>query len=139
MSDKIFEIRPLNEEDYDTYLYKWWSDWGWTAPVKDFLPDNGKGGIMVLDDGEPICAGFIYLTNSKVSWVDFIISNKEYRKKPHRKNAIGLLIETLTNLAERNDSKFCYALIKQKGLQDTYKKLGYIKADSYTSEMIKIL
>ena len=139
MSDKIFEIRPLNEEDYDTYLYKWWSDWGWTAPVKDFLPDNGKGGIMVLDDGEPICAGFIYLTNSKVSWVDFIISNKEYRKKPHRKNAIGLLIETLTNLAERNGSKFCYALIKQKGLQDTYKKLGYIKADSYTSEMIKIL
>jgi len=139
MSDKIFEIRPLNEEDYDTYLYKWWSDWGWTAPVKDFLPDNGKGGIMVLDDGEPICAGFIYLTNSKVSWVDFIISNKEYRKKPHRKNAIGLLIETLTNLAERNGSKFCYALIKQKVLQDTYKKLGYIKADSYTSEMIKIL
>ncbi len=139
MSDKIFEIRPLNEEDYDTYLSKWWSDWGWTAPVKDFLPDSGKGGIMVLDDGEPICAGFLYLTNSKVSWVDFIISNKEYRKKPHRRNAIGLLIETLTNLAERNGSKFCYALIKHKSLQETYKTLGYTMGDSYTSEMIKSL
>jgi len=139
MTEKLFDIRPLNEEDYDTYLSKWWSDWEWETPSRDFLPDNGKGGLMVLDNGTPICAGFIYLTNSKVSWVDWIISNKEYREKPHRQNAIGLLIETLTNLAERNDSKFCYALIKHKSLQETYKKLGYTKGDSYTSEMIKVL
>ncbi len=135
----IFDIRPLTEEDYQSHITRGWSDWGWTAPVKDFLPDNGKGGIIVLDDGEPVCAGYLYITNSKVAWVDFIISNKEYRKKPHRGNAIGLLIETLTNLAKKNGSKFCYALIKHKSLQETYEKLGYIQGDSYTSEMIKAL
>ena len=55
-----FDVRPLNLKDYDTYLKKWWSDWGWMTPTKDFLPDNGKGGMMILDeDGTPICAGFI--------------------------------------------------------------------------------
>ena len=135
----MFDIRPLQENDYDEILVKWWEDWGWEAPSKDFLPDNGKGGIMILDGDVPICAGFTYVTNSKVAWVDWIISNKQYRKKPERSNAIGLLIETLTGTCERMGFKYCYALIQHKGLMDTYKELGYIKADSYTQEMIKIL
>lgn len=137
--DKTLDIRPLNELDYESYLVKWWKDWGWESPKKDFLPQDGKGGIMVLDGKIPICAGFVYMTNSKVSWVDWIISNKEYRKKPQRSNALGLLIETLTNLCERNGSKYCYALIKHKSLIQVYEKLGYFKADTYSQEMIKTL
>lgn len=134
-----FEIRPLNEKDYDNILVGWWQDWGWQAPAKDFLPDDGKGGIIILDNSVPVCAGFLYISNSKVGWVDWIISNKEYRKKPERTNAIGLLIETLTNLSKRMGNKFSYALIKNNNLINIYKDLGYIKGDSYTGEMIKAL
>ena len=133
----IFNVRVLNEEDYDTILLNWWKSWDWDAPQKDFLPDNGKGGIMILDGDTPICAGFIYVTNSSVSWIDWIISSKTYRKSPQRADAISLLIDTLTNLAKKNGSKYCYALLKHKGLIETYKKLGYISGDSYTQEMIK--
>ena len=91
----IFDIRPLKDEDYDTILVDWWKDWNWDAPLRDFLPDNGKGGLIVYDGETPVCAGFVYLTNSKVAWVDWIISNKNYRKKPDRGQAIGLLIETV--------------------------------------------
>ena len=135
----IFDIRPLNSEDYDNTLVKWWKEWGWTPPTKDFLPDNGKGGMIVFDGDIPVCAGFIYLTNSKVAWVDWIISNKEYRKKPHRSDAVGLLIETLTNLCKTSGAKYSYALIKNESLIKTYETLGYAKADSYTQEMIKKL
>jgi hypothetical protein len=38
-------IRELNETDYDEILVGWWKDWGWSAPPKDFLPRDGKGGI----------------------------------------------------------------------------------------------
>ena len=133
----IFNVRVLNEEDYDTILLDWWKSWDWDAPQKDFLPDNGKGGIMILDGDTPICAGFMYVTNSSVSWIDWIISSKTYRKSPQRADAISLLIDTLTNLAKKNGSKYCYALLKHKGLIETYKKLGYISGDSYTQEMIK--
>ena len=50
----MFDIRPLQENDYEDILVKWWKDWGWEAPAKDFLPDNGKGGIMILEDDIPI-------------------------------------------------------------------------------------
>jgi hypothetical protein len=132
-------IRELNESDYDNILVDWWKQWGWEPPQRDFLPDNGKGGIIVYDQDTPICAGFMYITNSKVAWVDWIISNKEYTKKPHRKDAIKLLVSTLTGICKNTGSKYVYALIKSRHLIETYEQLGYIKGDRYTSEMIKLL
>lgn len=135
----IFDVRPLELDDYDTILVDWWKDWGWTPPPKDFLPDNGKGGMMILDGDIPVCAGYIYLTNSNVALIEFIVSNKDYRKKPQRKNAMGLLIETLTNLSKRNGAKYCYTLLKNQSLIRTFKLLGYVPGDSDTYEMIKKL
>ncbi len=134
-----FETRLLNENDYDEILVKWWKDWGWDAPTKDFLPENGKGGLIIFDGKEPICAGFIYMTNSGVAWVDWIISSKTYTDKNNRKEAIYLLIESLTLIAKNSGAKYSYALIKHKGLIKTYEESGYTQADSYSTEMIKKL
>ena len=133
------EIRPLNENDYQEILVDWWIQWNWTAPEKDFLPDDGKGGMIIYDGDIPICAGFIYVTNSKVAWVDWIISNKEYKIKDKRRAAIKILIESLTNISKNTGSKYAYALIKNQSLIKTYEDLGYTKGGSYTNEMIKIL
>jgi hypothetical protein len=132
-------IEPLKVDTYDTILRKWWVDWGWTPPQKEFLPDNGNGGLIVYADGVPVCAGFLYVTNSKVSWVDWIISNKEFRDKPFRKQAMMMLIDSLTNISKNLGNKYVYALIKHPSLIETYKGCGYKQGDTYTSEMIKIL
>ncbi len=134
----MFNVRQLNDADYDT-LVGWWKDWGWEPPTREFLPDDGTGGIMVLDGETPVCAGFVYATNSAVAWVDWIISNKEYRKKPERSSALKVLIESLTNISKASGSKYAYALIKHPRLMVLYEEAGYIKGDSYTSEMIKAL
>lgn len=133
------KIRELNDTDYEDILVGWWKDWGWQPPQKDFLPDDGKGGIIVYDDDVPICAGYMYLTNSRVGWVDWIISNKNYTNKELRKNAISLLVSRLTDICGLIGCKYIYALIKNESLINTYESLGYIKGDSYTSEMIKVL
>jgi hypothetical protein len=132
-------IRPITSNDYDNILLKWWNEWGWVAPQKDFLPADGEGGLIVFDGEEPVCAGYMYTTNSKVAWVDWIISSKTYRKKPTRKECIDLLIYTLTSICKSTDHKFVYALIKNRNLVSTYENFGYIKGDSYTGEMIKVL
>jgi hypothetical protein len=93
--------------------------------------------MIVYDGNTPVCAGFIYVTNSKVAWVDWIISNKKYRDR--RSEAISMLVESLTNICQSNGAKFVYALLKHNGLVSTYEKLGYIAGDSYNKEMIKAL
>lgn len=134
-----FITRKLQETDYDEFLVKWWNDWGWSAPSRDFLPENGCGGLIVYKDETPICAGFIYYSNSKVSWVDWIISNRQYKEKPYRKEGLDLLIEKLTTTATDNGVGYIYGLIQHKGLIEVYKKFGYTEGSTYKTEMIKII
>ena len=132
-------IRKLNDNDYDDLLVGWWKDWGFQPPNKDFLPDDAKGGIMVMDGDIPVCAGYVYHTNSKIGWVDWVISNKQYRKKPDRSKAITLLVAALTQICKDSGYKFGYSLFKNNSLINTFENLGYIKGTTYTNEMIKFL
>jgi hypothetical protein len=135
----VLSIRKLNGTDYDEILVGWWNDWNWQPIVKDFLPESGKGGMIVYDGDIPVCAGFIYQTNSSAAWVDWIISSKTYNIKPTRREAINLLISSLTNTCKDLGFKYIYALIKNESLMGVYHNNGYVKGDNYTTEMIKIL
>jgi hypothetical protein len=131
------DIRMLNSNDYDDILVGWWKRWRWTPPAKDFLPGDGQSGFIVYDGDTPVCAGFLYVTNSKVAWVDWIISNFDYKDKDGRREGLILLIETLGESARLEEFTYTYALIKSPSLMELYEELGYVKGDSYTTEMIK--
>lgn len=136
MNEGDLNIRALTPRDYDDFLADWWLGWKWEPPRQDFLPDTG---FCVYDKDTPICAGFVYITNSKVAWVDWIISNPKYRRKPHRKNAIKLLIEFITESLASGGFGYAYALIKHPALIEVYKENGYFVGDKYQVEMIKSL
>jgi len=132
-------IRPLVAEDYDKTLFQWWFDWRWTPPSRDFLPENGTGGYIVYDEDMPVCAGFMYETNLKAVWCDWIISNTKYKDRTKRKEALSLLIKTISEQARMLNKKYVYALIKNKPLINVYKKQGFKEGSSYTHELIKTI
>lgn len=134
----MLNIRPLTDADYKI-LCDFWVSWGFEPIPKSFLPQDGLGGFIVEDENTPIVGGFLYLTNSKIAWPNWIISNRNYRKKPERKQAIELLINSLTNTAKQAGCTYAYALIKNSQLIDIYEKLGYTKGVSYNQELIKLL
>lgn len=132
-----FSVRYLIDSDYDV-LCEWWKQWRWVPPEKDFLPENGKGGLMVAKDDIDIVAGFIYFTNSAVCWSEFIISNFNY-KEPDRKEAIKILIHELNELAVRNGSKYIYTVVKNQNLQKIYTEMGYLNGSVGVNEMVLVL
>jgi hypothetical protein len=134
----MFSIRYLKEEDYET-LCGWWKSWRWTPPEKDFLPENGTGGFMVSKDGIDIVAGFVYFTNSKVCWSEFIISNFEYKDKENRKEAFKILIHEINELAYYKGYKYIYTVVKNKSLENLYKEMGFSNGSIKVNEMIMIL
>jgi len=134
-----FNIRKLNGKDYNNILINWWKAWRWTPPPKDFLPDNGKGGFIVFDKDIPVCAGYMYVTNSKVGWCDWVVSNFEYKDREKRKKALSLLVEVLSHTLKLSGCKYGYALLKSDSLIEVYENNGYIKADKYNAEMMKLL
>jgi len=94
-----FKTRAVTVKDWDM-LVEWWDWWpGWTAPPQDFLPNHGTGGFIVEKNNQPIVAGFVYFTNSKVAWVEWIISSPNY-KEDDRQDAIEYLINELEQFIE---------------------------------------
>ena len=99
-----FNARKLNDKDYDC-LVDWWKWWRWTPIPKNFLPDNGTGGIMIEKENTPIIAGFIYYTNSDAVVVEWIVSNPEYKNKD-RKKAVELLLNTIEAVCKKQGKKY---------------------------------
>lgn len=130
-------VRELRESDWDTLVGFWkaWPEWE-QHPTKDLLPLNGCGGVMVEKEGKPIIAGFLYLTNSKVAWLEWIVSNPDYRESD-RKEALELLINTLETVAINQGYKIILSIGRNKGLIETHKKLGYTVDDKPSYEITK--
>lgn len=128
------KIKPLSDNDYDNILCAWWEDWKWTAPRKDFLPDMG---YMVYYNDEPICAGYMYVTNSNVVLLEWIISNFKFKNRKIRKEALLMLVQTITSLAASLGKKYVYSLLKSKSLIELYEDLGYMRGGKNGTEMIK--
>jgi len=131
----MFNVRWLKESDYET-LVKWWKDYDWNPIDKSVLPNNGLSGLMITKDEIDICAGFLYTSNSKMAMVEFIISNKDYKKRD-KILALDLLINELTEIAKRNGYKVVLTNLINKGLKKLFFKNGYEKGDENILQLIK--
>lgn len=130
----MFKIRLLQDNDYTT-LVKWWNFWKFPAPLKEYLPEEGKSGIIVYKEEIEICAGFLFFTNSKMAWLEFIVSNPEYKEKD-RKEAICFLISELTHIAKSKGFKIVFTSVKNKSLINRFKDCGYVVGSENTTELI---
>jgi hypothetical protein len=104
---------------------------------KTALPHDGKGGFMVEKNGKPIVSAFLYLTNSSIALLEWIVSNPNY-KESDRKDAIELLIN--------ESEKFCktmggidimFSIGRNKHLIETHKKLEWTVDTSPSYELVK--
>jgi hypothetical protein len=130
-------VRALQESDWDT-LQSWWTKWEWPEMNRDLLPLNGLGGLIIFKNETPVVSGFLYLTNSNVAWMEWIISNPEY-KENDRKEAIELLIKELENVALSMNKTIILSVGRNKGLINAHRGLGYVIDDNPSYEISKKL
>ena len=128
-------FRPLNKEDYEI-ICEWWRWWKWPVLPKDFLPNNAEGGFMVEKDNIPIVSGFLYLTNSKVAMLEWIVSNPKYKEKD-RKQAIEKLLIDVEDFCKSINIKYIFSIGRNKHLMNTHEKLGWHVDEKPSYEIIK--
>ena len=133
-------IRKLEESDWETLVDMWngWDDWKGNNPTKDFLPENGTGGYIVEKNGKAVVAGFLYTTNSKTCWIEWVVSDKKYRGKD-RKQAIAMLIQGMESVAKASGYSIVFSIGRNKGLIESFKDLGYNVDKNSSHEIIKAI
>lgn len=129
------KFRYIEENDYDK-LVEWWSFWKFTPPPIEVLPDSG---VIVNINGVDACAGFIYFTNSKICWIEYIVSNPNVRVKEDRREAINGVIDILCTIGKNNGYNVAYASLKNKNLEDKYLENNFVLGSTNCNEYIKML
>lgn len=129
----MITYKYLEDKDYNT-LCQWWNWFRFTPPPKDFLPQNGTGGIMIFKNNIPVCAGFLYITNSKVFWLEYIVSNPKY-KDDDRKQIIQQLILELCIIAKNKGAEYIFTSVKNQHLINHFVKVGFTIGSTNTTEM----
>ena len=136
--ENALACRPLKEEDYET-ICKWWKWWSKGKSLdKDLLPDDGKGGLIIEKNGQPVVCGFLYLTNSKTSFLGWIASNPEYKQKD-RKKIIKLLIYNMEQFSKQLGYKYILTVCSNKHLINMHKDLHWAANEQPSYEIIKKL
>lgn len=129
------KLRALQESDWQT-LQSWWKAWDWPEISKDLMPLDGLGGLIVEKDDKPITAGFLYLTNAKVAWTEWIVSDPEYREND-RVDALKMVVRGLEDVALSTGYKIILSIGRNKGLLNIHKELGYSVDEKPSYEISK--
>ncbi|MDB4334691.1 hypothetical protein N9988_00510, partial [bacterium] len=91
---------------------------------------------IVEKNNKPICAGFIYLTNSDAVLLEWIVSDPEYREND-RKEALELLITGAEAACKAIGKKHMFSIGRNKHLIETHKELGWAVDTSSSYELTK--
>lgn len=134
----MFSHRLLTEHDYPV-LCQWWRDNRFTPPAREMLPDLGAGGFMVDNEGLEICAGFLYMTNSNMAWIEYVVANFQVKNRKLRREALKYLIEQLGQYAKNAGYRIAFTSLKNEHLKKRYMDVGYMIGTENTTELVKIL
>lgn len=115
------EARRFIVEDFPP-VASWWTARKWPTIPLDLLP---KTGVII----ENYCAGFLYSTDSKICWIEFIVSNPN-TDKTERDHAMNLLLDRLITEAEGRGFKAIFTSAKNEHLEQRLSSKGFQKTDS---------
>ena len=131
------EYRLTTIEDYPE-LVTWWKWFRFPAPSVGMLPNKMKDGIIISQNGENICAAFLYRTPSEFCFIEYTVSNPAIKDKKIRREALILLNNTISSLGTKMGFKLMFTFVKNENLINVNLDSGFVKGSS-SVEMIKKL
>ena len=120
--NKKYSVRQITVEDY-TYINKWYKQRKISKPKSSILPNNGLDGFVVQKNGNPVAAIYLYLTNSKMGYFDFLISDPNYKEKD-RFEMIMILFQHCAKVAIKVGCECVFVTTANMGVIDKMKELG---------------
>ncbi len=127
------KIEKFDKEKHYEKIYSWWKDHEQPPLAVDLLPNTG-----ILVDG--IVALFLYQTDSKVAFMENLISDKNSNKE-HRRKAIDVALSEIIKIAKEKDFKYIisYPTKNSKRLENLHNEWGFTLSDENTRTAVRRL
>lgn len=92
-------------------------------------------GAIISKDGQDICSGWLYQTDSKIAWIEWVVMNKESDRKL-RRGAIDFLYETLFNQAKELRFEVVASVSHEKGFENMLKNKNFDSINCKTTDIL---
>lgn len=112
----------LSEEDYRV-VCQMMTDWGMAQIHRRMLSEYGA---IVYKEEFPVCSGWLYQSDSKMAWIEWVIMNKKATKK-QREGALTFLFDVLFNQAKALGFEVVMCIANHPSYMEKLKnELGFI-------------
>ena len=115
-------IRLIKEEDYK-FINSWWKAIEETPPPRKLLPENGLHGLIACKNDKPIACLYIYLTNSKFAYGDYLISDMNYKGRDRFDIILELMNQAIATAWGLGCEDFWF-ITNDKGMLKRCKAIG---------------
>lgn len=130
---KIREFKPFL--DY-ALVCSWWKAHNWPVVPLPALPTNGF--VAINDDGERLCAGWLYLTDSALSALEWMVSDPNSGAE-ERDAALDILITTLKARADEVGKPVIFSSVAHPKLRERLAKHGFNITDNGVTNMLRVV
>lgn len=107
-------------EDYPE-ICEWWRARGWHWVPCELLPPTG---VVIYDENEKHCAGWIYLSYSGLACMDWIVTNPKASLR-QKKPALELLVKSLQKIGAELGASRVFTSTNNENLVSIYESCGF--------------
>ena len=113
------QTRSWNRDTDHATLVKWWNQHEFGVVPREVLPPDG---IMVEQDGVPICAGGLYIgMGTEFAFMEWVVGDKQANKRQLH-TALRLCIDAIFELARAKGMQLVFTTTSEVALQKRYIK-----------------
>lgn len=114
-------VATFNKLTHYEIVKKWWAAHEWNVIPPRYLPLHG---FIVFDDETPICAAWIYRTDSLFALLEYVVANPEV-KGERRAKGLDMLIASAKYKAHELGHKSIFMSTDHELLIKRLKKHGF--------------
>lgn len=113
-------------------ICEWWRTHGFAMIP---LAQLSSRGIVVEEGGNKYCAGWVYTTDSKLGWLEWVVTNPESPIK-RRKAGLECLVTEALKLGTALGIENLFASVSNKNLIKLYLSQGFTQGDTGMTNLI---
>jgi hypothetical protein len=129
-----YQLAAFQKDLHHPLVAAWWEAHKFGVIPPEFLPENG---LLLSDESGPIAAGFVYLSDSKMGWLEFLVTNPE-ANPIRRARALKHLITALTALADSLGVGMLFTSSDNPGLIRMLEGSEFQKGDTGTTQLLRL-
>lgn len=116
----MLRAKRYTPEDYKSVSALWRQYPDWAPLPESSLPERG---MVVMEDGVYLAAGFLYSTDSDICWLEWVVGNAQV-ESDKRREAISHVVDSIIDWSKELGYKNVFSSVVHPNLIKLYKEKG---------------